>query len=276
MSPFQDPTLITVDTNETNEAGHFQQSLPTHAVTSTFPQDLKPPKQPQQMAHGPLPLQTTSLQQQQQQQLLLAAMAQQNIALALQQQPNMAVLALQQALTGRGMSHNLIPEHLQATALAASLNGTPGHPLALILPQLLTPSPSTLVMPPPGTQPLTVQDRPLVPPVYNGVNINYPGVRLVNATPPVYIVENFLTPFECDFLAAAANDSWSPAPVVGKGAGEISTSRTSSTCYLAREDLPDYMRKVSLLTGKPVEHCELPQVGRYLHTQQYLQVSLTV
>jgi prolyl 4-hydroxylase len=31
------------------------------------------------------------------------------------------------------------------------------------------------------------------------------------------------------------------------------------------------MRKVSWLTGKPIEHCELPQVGRYLPTQQYLQ-----
>lgn len=70
-----------------------------------------------------------------------------------------------------------------------------------------------------------------------------------------------------------ASDAFTPAPVVGKGAGEISTSRTSSTCYLAREDVPDLMRKVSTLTGKPVEHCELPQVGRYYATQQYVQVS---
>lgn len=62
-----------------------------------------------------------------------------------------------------------------------------------------------------------------------------------------------------------------PAPVVGKGAGEISPSRTSSTCYLMREDVPDVMRKVSHLTGKPVEHFELPQVGRYQPSQQYLQ-----
>mmetsp|Transcript_5983 Transcript_5983/g.14865 ORF Transcript_5983/g.14865 Transcript_5983/m.14865 type:complete len:142 (+) Transcript_5983:3-428(+) len=29
------------------------------------------------------------------------------------------------------------------------------------------------------------------------------------------------------------------------------------------------MRKASALTCKPIEHCELPQVGRYLPTQQY-------
>ena len=54
-----------------------------------------------------------------------------------------------------------------------------------------------------------------------------------------------------------------PAPVVGAGNGEVSVSRTSSTCYLAREDLPTICTKVCALTGCPVEHLELPQVGRY-------------
>ncbi|KAL7570985.1 hypothetical protein ACA910_002609 [Epithemia clementina (nom. ined.)] len=111
----------------------------------------------------------------------------------------------------------------------------------------------------------------MTPPVYNGVNPTYPGLRVLNNSPPMFCVENFLTPFECDFLIQVAQDSFGPAPVVGKGAGEVSPSRTSSTCYLAREDVPDMMRKISLLTGKPVEHCELPQVGRYFPTQQYLQ-----
>jgi prolyl 4-hydroxylase len=154
------------------------------------------------------------------------------------------------------VTHNLIPSHLQASSLAETLHGTPGHSPAWI---------------PSQVDALTVQDRPLTPPVYNGVNPNYPGLLVVNTSPPIFCVENFLTPFECDFLIHVAQDSLGPAPVVGKGAGEISPSRTSSTCYLAREDLPDVMRKVSVLTGKPIEHCELPQVGRYLPTQQYLQ-----
>lgn len=248
-----------MDGSGKNESLELQQqaSFQTQAVTSAPHQDLK---KLQQMAHGPLPLQTQNLKQQ-----LLLAVAQQKATMALKP----AALAFQQAAASNSATYNLIPENLQASALAASLNGSPGHQASLILPQLLSSASSNTL---PSPQPLAVQDRPFVPPMYNGVNVNYPGVRMVNATPPVYVVENFLSPHECDFLVAAANDSWSPAPVVGKGAGEISTSRTSSTCYLAREDLPDYMRKVSLLTGKPVEHCELPQVGRYLHTQQYLQV----
>ena len=120
---------------------------------------------------------------------------------------------------------------------------------------------------------LTVQDRvPQTLPVYNGINPLFPGVRQVHSNPPVFCVEDFLTPMECDCLIQAADDGWSPAPVVGKGAGEISPSRTSSTFYLAREDVPQYMHKISNLTGKPVQHFELPQVGRYLPTQQYRHV----
>ena len=174
------------------------------------------------------------------------------------------------------LSHNLIPSHLQASALAASLSGTPGHPAALI-PQLQAqrglafPPTNTIITDPIATPVFTVQDRPMIPPVYNGVNPDYPGLRVINTSPPIFAVDNFLTPYECDFLMHVAQDSFQPAPVVGKGVGEISPSRTSSTCYLAREDLPAIMQKVQLLTGKPQEHCELPQVGRYFPSQQYLQ-----
>ena len=48
----------------------------------------------------------------------------------------------------------------------------------------------------------------------------------------------FLAPDECDRLIDAAKDHMTPAPVVGAGNGEVSTSRTSSTCYLAREVTP--------------------------------------
>ncbi|CAB9516135.1 Probable prolyl 4-hydroxylase [Seminavis robusta] len=212
------------------------------------------------------PLLAAQLQQQQQQQQLL-----------LQQQ---AAAALLQATT-----HNLIPQHLQAGALAASLNGTPGYQPALIPPPALASLAHQIPLSLPQQQQLqqalspagfslptmTVQDVPCSTPVYNGVNPKYPGLRVLNANPPVFAVDNFLTPLECQFLVAVAADSFGPAPVVGKGAGEVSPSRTSSTCYLSREDLPDLMRKVSVLTGKPIEHCELPQVGRYLPSQQYLQ-----
>ncbi len=220
-----------------------------------------------------------TLQQQQQQQ---------------QQQYAAAAAALLQSLPA-SVTHNLISPHLQAalTLSSPSLRGTPGQspavilapdnhniaaiattlPIASIPPSLapLCPLPSSSPPPLPLPPALTVQDRIMTPPVYNGVNPHYPGLRVVHQSPPIFAVDHFLTPHECDFLIHSALDSFGPAPVVGKGAGEISPSRTSSTCYLAREDVPDVMRKVTALTGKPLEHCELPQVGRYLPSQQYLQ-----
>ena len=107
-------------------------------------------------------------------------------------------------------------------------------------------------------------------PVFNGVDPFYPGLQQIYCDPPMYKVQNFLTPEECDHLISAASDSFTPAPVVGAGSGVVSQTRTSSTCYLAREDLPWLCRKVSKLTNKPICHMELPQVGRYLNTQQYM------
>ena len=165
-----------------------------------------------------------------------------------------------------------IPATTVPTTTAAATQSQPATNQVLI-PQLTIPH---YVPPQPPTwggqfPALSVQDRPLVPPIYNGINPNYPGAQLLHAHPPIFCVHNFLTSAECDFLIHNANDAFVPAPVVGKGSGEVSPSRTSSTCYLAREDLPEYMRKIALLTGKPPEHCELPQVGRYYPSQQYLQ-----
>lgn len=106
-------------------------------------------------------------------------------------------------------------------------------------------------------------------PRYLLLNPYYPGLRTISERPPVYTVENFLTSQECDALIRAAHEHMTPAPVVGPGNGEVSVSRTSSTCYLAREDLPSVCTKVCALTGKPVDHLELPQVGRYRSGEFY-------
>lgn len=106
----------------------------------------------------------------------------------------------------------------------------------LTIPHYIPPTPASWGAPLPT---LTVQDRPLVPPIYNGINPNYPKAQMLHSHPPIFCVHDFLTPAECDFLIEAASDAFGPAPVVGKGQGEVSPSRTSSTCYLAREDLPE-------------------------------------
>lgn len=195
---------------------------------------------------------------------------------AINAQPNTALSPTNQAITTATSMQSHFPS---VPFTAPSILGPSQHSLLtaihrptlspqLTIPHYIPPTPASWGAPLPT---LTVQDRPLVTPIYNGINPNYPRAQMLHSHPPIFCVHEFLTPAECDFLIEAASDAFGPAPVVGKGQGEISQSRTSSTCYLAREDLPEYLRKVSLLTGKPAEHCELPQVGRYLPSQQYLQ-----
>lgn len=105
---------------------------------------------------------------------------------------------------------------------------------------------------------------------YQPINPRYPGLSIANSSPSIFVVDNFLSPEKCDLLIQSATPFMIPAPVVGAGNGEVSASRTSTTCFIAREDVPSVVNGVSeLLMGKPVEHIELPQVGRYQAGEEY-------
>jgi len=245
-----------------------------HSITSAqtagvqpVPQLLSPSVLPASLSQGapnvlsPFTQQTTTQQMVYPQQLQQTALG---VEVA---NPTIASSLLAAASAIGSNTPSIIPPSTLAVNTIPSTAATSLSP-QMTIPHYVPPIPATW-----GAQlpTLSVQDRPLVPPVYNGINPNYPGAQLLHAHPPIFVVDNFLNSAECDFLIENANDAFGPAPVVGKGSGEVSPSRTSSTCYLAREDLPEYLRKISLLTGKPAEHCELPQVGRYYPNQQYLQ-----
>mmetsp|Transcript_23612 Transcript_23612/g.93613 ORF Transcript_23612/g.93613 Transcript_23612/m.93613 type:complete len:311 (+) Transcript_23612:266-1198(+) len=171
--------------------------------------------------------------------------------------------------------------HHRGGIMTTDRTGAHHHPPGVITATTTTTTPHVVASndiipggPPPPTQQPTVSTPPAplaAPPAasYLSLNVRYPGVESISAWPPVYTVENFLSDEECGAMIAAAKDHMTPAPVVGPGNGEVSVSRTSSTCYLAREDLPSICTKVCALTGKPVEHLELPQVGRYRSGEFY-------
>jgi prolyl 4-hydroxylase len=111
-----------------------------------------------------------------------------------------------------------------------------------------------------------------VPPeytVYQSLNQKYPGIeRLVydNDGPPIHVVHDFLTDHEADFLIDVAESCLSRS-LVG---GDIAIpGRTSDSCYFEQYHLPGLMEKVTSLTGKPLEHCEYPQVAKYVAGQHY-------
>jgi len=105
---------------------------------------------------------------------------------------------------------------------------------------------------------------------YQPVLLSYPNLNLVHDIPPIYVIENFFSAEECLKLIRGSEPYLIPSPVVGEGNGETSPMRTSSTCFLKRESVPGIIERVSkLLLGKNLLHIELPQVGKYLPTQEY-------
>jgi prolyl 4-hydroxylase len=103
-------------------------------------------------------------------------------------------------------------------------------------------------------------------PVYHSLNHGYPGIERIHDGPPMYLVHDFLSDHEADFLIDVAESCLSRS-LVG---GEIESAlRTSSSCFFEQDDLPGLMQKIISLTGKPVEHCESPQVAKYEASQQY-------
>lgn len=105
---------------------------------------------------------------------------------------------------------------------------------------------------------------------YQQIDINYQNVQMVCENPPIYIIDDFLSKSQCQALIQCSSDHMILAPVVGKGNGEVSNARTSSTCFLLREDCPSIVDNVSrLLLNKPISHIELPQVGRYNANEEY-------
>lgn len=103
---------------------------------------------------------------------------------------------------------------------------------------------------------------------YQAVDESYPGLQRVSLDPPIYTVTDFLTLEQCESLKSQVSPYLVPATVVDTE--KISNSRTSTTCYISREDVPTIINNVCrLLQNKSEKHIELPQVGRYEATQEY-------
>jgi len=108
---------------------------------------------------------------------------------------------------------------------------------------------------------------------YMPLNPNYPGLRRIHESPPIYICDNFLSDLECDALINVARPLLQRSKTHAVAGPEATRGRTSLTCHLAKTTppCPQLLRKVQLLTGKPYGHMELPQVARYTDGQRYVE-----
>lgn len=106
---------------------------------------------------------------------------------------------------------------------------------------------------------------------YQYIDVNYPKLMKIEneLNTPLYQIDNFLEDDLCDLLISQTNSCMVPSPVVGFGNGVVNSNRTSSTVYLRREDTPTLTNRICNLLKKDLNTLELPQVGRYLATQEY-------
>lgn len=98
---------------------------------------------------------------------------------------------------------------------------------------------------------------------------NFPNTRQVHVDPPLYIIEGFLSPAECDYIIKISEPKLTKSHVVDRatGKGVPHPSRTSESTY-HNDNLKWLISRVHRLTGIPQSFQEPPQVARY-HTGQF-------
>ena len=99
---------------------------------------------------------------------------------------------------------------------------------------------------------------------------SFPNVKQVHSDPPIFIIENFLSPTECEKIIKMSENNVKTSHVVDKttGKGVSHPSRTSQSCYYGY-DIKWLVSRVHRLTGVPQKFQEPIQVARYLNGQFY-------
>jgi len=108
---------------------------------------------------------------------------------------------------------------------------------------------------------------------YLPLNLHYPGLKKVHASPPIYVCDNFLTEEECESFIRVAGPLLQRSKTHAIAGSEATKGRTSLTCHLAKKTFPCpiLLQKIQALTNKPFGHMELPQVARYTDSQRYVE-----
>lgn len=98
----------------------------------------------------------------------------------------------------------------------------------------------------------------------------FPNKRLIHNDPPIYVIDNFLSPNECKYIIQMSEKKVKTSLVVdpNSGAGVEHPSRTSQSFYHGY-DIKWLISRVQRLTGLSQEYQEPTQVARYVKGQFY-------
>ena len=98
----------------------------------------------------------------------------------------------------------------------------------------------------------------------------FPKKRLIHNDPPIYVIDDFLSPNECKYIIQISEKKVEKSLVVDpvSGSGIPHPSRTSFSFYHGY-DIKWLISRVHRLTNIPQENQEPTQVARYLKGQFY-------
>eukprot|EP00638_Chattonella_subsalsa_P001095 CAMPEP_0117753216 /NCGR_PEP_ID=MMETSP0947-20121206/12086_1 /TAXON_ID=44440 /ORGANISM="Chattonella subsalsa, Strain CCMP2191" /LENGTH=289 /DNA_ID=CAMNT_0005572041 /DNA_START=258 /DNA_END=1127 /DNA_ORIENTATION=+ len=103
---------------------------------------------------------------------------------------------------------------------------------------------------------------------YIPVDLNYPGLTVLNYDPPVFRVDNFFSDEECDRYITAVEEKGTQI-ASQTFSGLTSSARTSTTWYMYYKDVPEFLCKAQKLSGLSLENFEEAQIVRYQMGQQF-------
>lgn len=111
--------------------------------------------------------------------------------------------------------------------------------------------------------------------MHDALNIKAPKMKVLSWTPRIFLVENFLTSVECDYLIQKARPELKRSTVVSpvNTSGEIHEHRTSKGMFFVRDGkdalITNIERRIAELTQIPEENGEGIQVLAYGHGEEY-------
>lgn len=111
--------------------------------------------------------------------------------------------------------------------------------------------------------------------MYEALNIKPPKMKVLSWTPRIFLVENFLTNVECDYLIQKARPELKRSTVVSavNTSGDVHEARTSKGMFFVRDGkdplIANIERRIAELTQLPEENGEGIQVLAYGYGEEY-------
>ena len=101
------------------------------------------------------------------------------------------------------------------------------------------------------------------------INLSYPALELVHASPPIFLINNFLSEKLCTQTIKYALNGRGMLTGRSKTFGSVSTVRSSTSWFLQRSDVKELLQQAEALLGISMLHFEVAQVARYMPGQEY-------